>query len=86
MRYARRMNTDLPSPEEVRAALAPLTLKQLDELEQLSGVAATTIYKIQRGETGDPRLGTARKILPFIRQVVGAEAPSQPAQAASSEG
>lgn len=60
------MNDAIPSAEEVRAALASLTLKQLDRLEALSGVPATTIYKIKRGETGNPGIETLRKFMPHI--------------------
>ena len=56
----------LPSAEQVRAQLAPLTLKQLDRLAELSGVPATTIYKIKRGETENPGIETLRRFLPHI--------------------
>jgi transcriptional regulator with XRE-family HTH domain len=54
------------SADEVRAALAGLTLKQIDRLAGLSGVAATTIYKIKRGETVNPGIETLRKFAPHI--------------------
>ncbi len=60
------MNGNIPSAEDVRAALAPLTLKQLDRLAELSGVPATTIYKIKRGETENPGVETVRRFLPFV--------------------
>jgi len=56
----------MPSAEEVRAALAPLTLKQIDRLAELSGVPPTTIYKIKRGETENPGVETLRKFLPHV--------------------
>jgi hypothetical protein len=56
----------------VRAALAPLTLKQLDVLEELSGVPATTIYKIKRGETANPGLETVRQFVQHIEQAASA--------------
>ena len=37
---------EIPSASDVRAALAPLSLKQLVVLQALSGVHAMTIYKI----------------------------------------
>ena len=56
----------VPSAEEVRAALAPLSLRQLERLSELSGVPATTIYKVKRGETENPGIETVRKFAPFI--------------------
>lgn len=76
------MELSIPSAEQVRAALAPLNLKQLDRLEKLSGVPATTIYKIKRGETPNPGVETLRKFLPFIAAVAADHpAPSEPAAA-----
>jgi predicted transcriptional regulator len=60
------MSISSPSAEQVRAALQPLTLKQIDRLAELSGVPATTIYKIQRAETKNPGVDTVRKFLPHI--------------------
>ena len=60
------MELTIPSAEQVRAQLAPLTLKQLDRLAELSGVPATTIYKIKRGETDNPGLETVGKFAPHI--------------------
>ena len=56
----------IPSAEEIRAALAPLTLKQLDYLADLSGVPVTTIYKIKLAETANPGIETVRKFLPHV--------------------
>lgn len=64
------MELTLPSVEQVRAALSPLTMKQLERLEELSGVPATTIYKIKRGETENPGVETLRRFLPHIAAVV----------------
>ena len=58
--------TSLPSAAEVRAALQPLTRKQLIRLAALSGVPFTTLQKIARGDTVDPRLDTVREFLPHI--------------------
>lgn len=51
----------------MRAALASLTLKQLERLATLSGVPMTTIYKIKRGETENPGIETIRSFAPHIR-------------------
>lgn len=61
------MDISFPSAEQVRAQLAPLTLRQLDRLSELSGVPATTIYKIKRGETSNPGIETLRKFLPHVQ-------------------
>lgn len=60
------MCPDIPSAEQVRVALRPLTLRQLDHLARLSGVPATTIYKIKRGETRNPGIETLRE---FVRHI-----------------
>lgn len=64
------MDMNLPSAEQVRAALSPLTMKQLERLEELSGVPATTIYKIKRGETENPGIETLRRFLPHIAEAI----------------
>lgn len=46
--------TTIPSLDEVRARLASLTIRQLERLEQLSGVSRHTMYKIRSGETIEP--------------------------------
>jgi hypothetical protein len=67
------MSTTKPLPcvsaAEVRKALAPLTVKQLSRLAELSGVPFNTIYKIQRGETKNPGIDTAGAFLPLISAV-----------------
>ena len=60
------MVPDIPDAADVRAALAPLSLKQLDKLAALSGVPATTIYKIKLGLTKNPGVVTLRKFIPHI--------------------
>jgi len=64
------MDTNIPTMDEIRAALAPFGLKQIDRLSERSGVPATTIYKIKRGETGNPGIETVRMIVPHIRPVL----------------
>jgi hypothetical protein len=68
------MSIEIPPIAEIRAALQPLTLKQLDVLGALSGVPATTIAKIRRGETKNPGTETCRAFLPFI---AAAQAPAE---------
>ena len=68
------MDNTVPSIEQVRAALAPLTLKHLDALGRLSGVPPTTIYKIKRGETLNPGIETVRLFMGRIDDVLAASA------------
>lgn len=65
------MLDSVPSAEIVRAALKPLTLKQLDRLAELSGVPMTTIYKIKLGETQNPGVETVRMFAPHIAEALG---------------
>lgn len=60
------MDTPIPSAAQVREALSPLTLKQIDLLARLSGVPSTTIYKIKRGETDNPGIETVGKFMPHV--------------------
>ena len=64
----------IPSIAEIRAALKPLTMKQIDALGEMSRVPPTTIAKIKRGETSNPGTETCRKFLPHI-DAVRQEAP-----------
>jgi hypothetical protein len=59
----------IPSVDEVRAALEPLTLRQLERLSELSGVPTPTIYKVKLGETTNPGIETVRKFAPHISSV-----------------
>lgn len=62
------METSPNGVEEVQAALAPLTLQQIERLAELSGVPATTIYKIKRKETLNPGIETVRRFWPFVAE------------------
>ena len=64
------METPPLSSDDVRQALAPLTLRHIERLASLSGVPAATIYKIKRGETGNPGIDTVGKFLPHIRDLL----------------
>lgn len=66
------MNSAIPSAEAVRAALAPLSLKQLEKLAELSGVPFTTIYKVKRGETRNPGIETLRQFMPHLNEAKAA--------------
>lgn len=61
------MEPNIPSAEELRAALQPFTLKRLHRLAELSGVPMPTIYKIKRGETPNPGIETVRLFMPHIQ-------------------
>ena len=64
------MKTTSPTVDQVRAALKPLTLHQLDELSRLSGIPRDTIYKIRLGRPGgteNPGMLTVQKFWPHIQ-------------------
>lgn len=75
------MEHTIPSAEQVRDVLKPLSMEQLERLADLSGVPSTTIYKIKRGETKNPGVETVRLFMPHVEAVlIGAEgAPDVPA-------
>lgn len=74
------MNMQIPSAEDVRTALEPLTLKQIDRLAALSGVSAPTLVKIKYGQTEKPGLDTVRAFFDHIAAASGESAPAdQPA-------
>ncbi len=60
------------SADAVRQALAPLTLRQIEQLADASGVPASTIYKIKRGETVNPGIDTVAKFIPHIGGITSA--------------
>lgn len=66
------METNIPSAQEVRERLALLTRAQLITLAKKAGVPFTTLQKIQRGETEDPRIETVRSIWPELVQAQSA--------------
>lgn len=68
------MSTTIPSPAEVRAKLAPLTLAQLEELSKRSRVPFTTLVKLRNGQTENPRLETVHAIWPELIGAAGAPA------------
>lgn len=74
------MQIEIPSAEEVRAALAGLSFGQMQELSRLSGVAFTTLWKVRNGETVNPRLESVRAFIGHIKAAAqfNAEAPSTP--------
>jgi predicted transcriptional regulator len=60
------MNTVIPSPADVRAKLAPLTLAQLEDLAKRCDVPFTTLVKVRNGQTENPRLETVHAIWPAL--------------------
>lgn len=74
------MNTQIPSALEVRAALEPLTLKQIDRLAALSGISAPALVKIKYGQTEKPGLDTVRA---FFGHISAARAEPSSAQQAA---
>lgn len=64
------MEPNIISAEDVQTRLAPLTMKQLDRLAELSGVPQPTIYKIKLGVTANPGVETIGKFWPYVDQAV----------------
>jgi hypothetical protein len=70
------MDTQIPTAEQVRAALAGLGHAQVQELARLSGVPFTTLWKIREGGpkvggkgTDNPGIETVRMFMPFINEL-----------------
>lgn len=63
------MDTNIPSAQEVRQRLEPLSFAQMQALAALSGVPFTTLWKVRNGVTEDPRLETVRQFMPHIAVV-----------------
>lgn len=74
------MSPSFPNASYVRAGLSSLTMKQIDRLADLSGVAAPTIYKIKRGEIVNPGVETVAKFWPHLA-ACGASLPMEGANA-----
>ena len=77
------MDMTIPTSMQVRDALSPLTLNQLDRLSVLSGVPATTIYKIKLGTTENPGIETVGK---FFHLIEAARTPAPPIEAVAKVG
>lgn len=56
------MENTIPSSADVRDRLAGLSRAQLVQLAEQTGTPFTTLLKIRRGETQDPKLETVRSI------------------------
>ena len=67
------MSTNIPSTEDVRAALGRLTLRQIERLAALSGVNESTLRKLRYGEIADPSLEKVRKFWPHLDAVSSAQ-------------
>ena len=61
------MDSHIPPAQEVRERLALLARSDLIALAHKSGVPFTTLQKIQRGETEDPRIETVRAVWPHVK-------------------
>lgn len=68
------MKSSIPTPEQVRAALAKLGHAQLQELSARSGVPFNTLWNVRKGTTTNPGLGTVNKFFPLIGEVARARA------------
>jgi len=72
------METTILTAEDVRTALAPMTLRQIDRLAQLSGVPAPTIYKIKLNVTANPGIETVGLFWPYVTTVIEEAKPPPP--------
>lgn len=75
------MNFNLPSMQDVRRVLSPLTLRQIDVLSDLSSVPPTTIYKIKNGLTKNPGVITLKKLLPHVATAMADSGGAPPVKA-----
>lgn len=62
----RGMKSNIPSPQQVRDKLAPMSQATLLSIAERSGVPVTTIIKIRNGQTPNPRIDTVRAIWPEL--------------------
>jgi transcriptional regulator with XRE-family HTH domain len=68
-----RMNANLPSAAELRAALQRMRISDMERVAQAAGVPFATLMKIRTGTTSNPGLETVRKFIGHI-DVSGDEA------------
>jgi hypothetical protein len=60
------MHSAIPSSDEVRTALQPLSRLQLKALGLASGISWHTLYKIKRGEIRQPNVDIVRDLMPCV--------------------
>lgn len=71
MRYDGRVDTSIPSVDDLRESLRRLSHAETRKLAQDSGVPFTTLWKLRTGETRNPGIETVRTFLPHIQKPVG---------------
>jgi hypothetical protein len=83
------MSKTIPSVEEVRARLKPLTSGPLRRLAKTTGVGFMTIWNIRTGATEDPGLGTVGRFwahLPALEREVAKKPPRRHARREQANG
>jgi len=60
----------IPTTETIRAELRRLTIKQMEQLADVSGVSFGALMKIRRGDTPNPGIETVAKFLGHIESVI----------------
>ena len=60
------MKNQIQTAKRIKAALEPMTMRELQALADASGVPFRTIYKIRIGTTMNPGIDTVAKFLPFM--------------------
>ena len=63
------MESNIPAAQDVMALLRAMSLKQMQELADVSGVPMPTLSKIRYGQTENPGIDTVRKFLGHIPPV-----------------
>jgi len=62
------MQTDIPTPEQLRAKLEAMGAADMRRLADATQVPFHTLVKIRNGETTNPRLRTVRSLWPALNE------------------
>lgn len=63
-----RMQTEIPSIQQIQAVLQALPKGELTRISRDSGVPFGTLWKVRSGETPNPGIETVRSFLPHLPQ------------------
>ena len=78
------MKSPIPSGDDLKRLLSPLTNTQLYALEHHSSVPFTTLWKIRAGVTVSPGIETVRRFYPFLVPVVNIPPMPEPGRASTA--
>lgn len=65
-----RMRYIIPTSDQVRAILSPLSFSELQELAEATGVHLSTIRRVKRGETTRPDVDCVKKLFDHLKPKV----------------